>query len=213
MQRHEEKYIIGYAHYAILKARAEKVLTPDANGQNGSYVITSLYYDDPMDTALLEKQDGLARHTKFRLRTYGFSDKVIRLERKVKEGILTQKESLSLTREQLASENLSDDLTVQLRAAGLRPAITVRYRRDAYTYPGTDIRLTFDTDLRVLPPDMQTLFDPSFGGIPVLDGNQVIMEIKYGSHLPTFLRTLTAVPSQQLSVSKYALCREQGERN
>lgn len=207
MQRHEEKYIIEYAQYAVLKARAEKVLTPDPHGKNGSYTITSLYYDDPMDTALLEKQDGLARHTKFRLRTYDFSDKVIRLERKVKEGILTQKQSVAVAREQLASlDRLDNDLAVQMR--GLRPAVTVCYRRDAYLYPGTDLRLTFDTDLRVLPPDMQTLFDPSYGGIPVLEGNQVIMEIKYGTHLPTFLRTLTAVPSQQLSVSKYALCRE-----
>lgn len=209
MQRHEEKYIISYAQYATLKARAEKILTPDIHGKNGSYTITSLYYDDPMDTALSEKLDGLARHTKFRLRTYDFSDKVIRLEKKVKEGILTQKESLSLTRAQLVSlETLSEDLAVEMRTVGMRPAITVRYRRDAYTYPGTDLRLTFDTDLRVLPPEAQTLFDPNYGGIPVLDGNQVIMEIKYGSYLPTFLRTLTAVPSQQLSVSKYALCRE-----
>ena len=211
MQRHEEKYIIEYAQYAVLKARAEKILTPDIHGKNGSYTITSLYYDDPMDTALLEKLDGLARHTKFRLRTYDFSDKIIRLERKVKEGILTQKQSAPITREQLAViDRLEGDLAVQMR--GLRPAVTVRYRRDAYTYPGTDIRLTFDTDLRMLPPDAQTLFDPSYGGIPVLEGNQVIMEIKYGSFLPTFLRTLTAVPSQQLSVSKYALCRNKGER-
>ncbi len=209
MQRHEEKYIIDYAQYARLKARAEQVLTPDSHGKNGSYVITSLYYDDPMDTALLEKQDGLARHTKFRLRTYDFSDRVIRLERKVKEGILTQKQSVAITREQLHSlDRLTDDLAVQMRSGGLGPAVTVRYRRDAYFYPGTDLRLTFDTDLRVLPPDTQTLFDSSYGGIPVLGGGQVIMEIKYGSYLPAFLRTLTAVPCQQLSVSKYALCRE-----
>ena len=43
----------------------------------------------------------------------------------------------------------------------------------------------------------------------VLDRNSIIMEIKYGSHLPAFLRKLTDVSSQQLSVSKYALCREQ----
>ena len=207
MERHEEKYIIDYAQYAVLKARAEKVLTPDPHGQNGSYTITSVYYDDPMDTALLEKLDGLARHTKFRLRTYDFSDAVIRLERKVKEGILTQKQTAVVSREQLASiDRLEGELSVQMR--GLRPAVTVRYRRDAYQYPGTDLRLTFDTDLRALPADMATLFDPSYCGIPVLEGNQVIMEIKYGTYLPSFLRTLTAVPSQQLSVSKYALCRE-----
>ena len=207
MQRHEEKYIIDYAQYAVLKARAEKVFTPDPHGKNGSYVITSLYYDDPMDTALLEKLDGLARHTKFRLRTYDFSDKIIRLERKVKEGILTEKASVIVSREQMAAlERLDHYLTAQMR--GLQPAVTVRYRRDAYLYPGTDLRLTFDTDLRVLPPDMTALFDPSYGGVPVLEGSQVIMEIKYGGFLPAFLRTLTAAPSQQLSVSKYALCRE-----
>ena len=33
MQRHEEKYIIEYAQYAVLKARAEKILTPDIHGK------------------------------------------------------------------------------------------------------------------------------------------------------------------------------------
>ena len=95
-----------------------------------------------------------------------------------------------------------------MRAAGLRPAVTVRYRRDAFYFPGTDLRLTFDTDLRVLAADEKALFDTSLSGIPVLDGNTVIMEIKYGSCMPAFIRHLTAVPARQLSVSKYALCRE-----
>ena len=43
--RHEEKYIIDYQQYAILRARALGVLTPDANAKGGSYVITSLYFD------------------------------------------------------------------------------------------------------------------------------------------------------------------------
>ena len=32
--------------------------------------------------------------------------------------------------------------------------------------------------------------------------------VKYGSYLPTFLRKLTRVRAPQLSLSKYALCRE-----
>lgn len=214
-QRHEEKYLIDYRQYALLKARAMQVLTPDSHGIAGSYTVTSLYYDDFMDTALLEKQDGLSRHTKFRLRTYDGSDGIIRLERKVKEGVLTEKQTAVLTREQLplpdAPGQLAGDageLAVQMRAAGLRPAVTVRYRRDAFYFPGTDLRLTFDTDLRVLAADEKALFDTSLSGIPVLDGNTVIMEIKYGSCMPAFIRHLTAVPARQLSVSKYALCRE-----
>ena len=49
MQRHEEKYLIDYRQYALLKSRAMEILTPDTHGS--SYTITSLYYDDMMDTA------------------------------------------------------------------------------------------------------------------------------------------------------------------
>jgi len=215
-QRHEEKYLIDYRQYALLKARAGEILTADTHGEQGSYLITSLYYDDPKDTALLEKQDGLETHTKFRLRTYDGSENLIKLERKVKEGILTQKQTACVTREQLPLLGLGTDsftgaafdLAAQMAAAGLRPSITVRYRRDAFFFQGTDLRLTFDTNLEALPAVEEALFDPKGVGIPVLDKNTVIMEIKYGKYLPNFIRQLTAIPACQLSVSKYALCRE-----
>ncbi len=214
MERHEEKYLIDYRQYAILKSRAMELLAPDPHG--GSYIITSLYYDDPVDTALLEKQDGLAQHTKFRVRTYGGNDDHIKLERKVKQGILTEKQSAPITREQISLlggatdgfKGAAKDLAVQMQAACLRPNITVRYRRDAFFFQGTDLRLTFDTDLEILSPTAESLFDTSLPGIPALDKNTVIMELKYGSYLPAFARRLTAVPATQLSVSKYALCRE-----
>jgi len=214
--RHEEKYLIDYRQYARLRADAMKVLTPDPHGAGGSYVITSLYYDDLLDTALLEKQDGLARHTKFRLRTYDGREDLIKLERKVKQGILTQKRSATVTKAQLPFLGVQTepfageafDLAAQMVAGGLRPSITVRYRRDAFFYEGTDLRLTFDTDLEVLPAMEEALFDSNSAGIPVLDKNTVIMEIKYGQYVPDFVRLLTAIPSRQLSVSKYALCRE-----
>ena len=214
MERHEEKYLIDYRQYAILKDRAMKVLTPDTHG--GSYTVTSLYFDDVMDTALLEKQDGLARHTKFRVRTYDGGDSFIKLERKVKQGILTQKQTAAITREQIPFlgvemdrfDGVARDLAIQMLAGNLRPAVTVQYQRDAFYFQGTDLRLTFDTDLRILPPSVESLFSKNTPGIPVLNKNTVIMEIKYGSHLPAFIRNLTAVPATQLSVSKYALCRE-----
>ena len=218
-ERHEEKYLIDYRQYALLKARAGQVLTPDPHGQNGSYTITSLYYDDLKNTALLEKQDGLAVHTKFRLRTYDANADLIRLERKVKQGIMTQKQSAVILKDQLAFlgmpgwdlTQLSEDaqpLALQMLSGGMRPATAIRYRRDAFLFPGTDLRLTFDTGLEVLPPDTGSLFETDRVGIPVLDGNTVIMEIKYNTHLPAFVRQLTAISAQALSVSKYALCRE-----
>ncbi len=219
MQRHEEKYLLTYRQYVLLKEKAMALLKPDSHGNQGSYTVTSLYFDDRMDTALLEKQDGLARHTKFRLRTYDHNSKLIRLERKVKEGIITQKQTATVTPEQM--EKLGCDITgypkeiyplaLEMQGKGVRPAITVQYRRDAFFFPGTDLRLTFDYDLRALPADIRALFDENIPGVPVLERDAVILEIKYGAYLPSFVRHFTAMAQSQLSVSKYALCREKFE--
>ena len=217
--RHEEKYIIDYRQYLMLKHRAMQILSPDPHGDNGSYVITSIYYDDPLNNALYEKLDGLPEHSKFRIRTYDYSDRVIKLERKDKHGILTEKTDAPITRRQIelldgTATELSEfernayDLAVQIQAKQLQSKVAVRYRRDAFFHPGSDFRLTFDTELEAIGPDIQSLFDPNVRGWPVLDGNSVIMEIKYGAYIPNFARKLTNVHCRQLSVSKYALCRE-----
>jgi len=219
LSRHEEKYIIDYCQYAMLRERAMCLLTPDTHGVHGSYVITSLYYDDFHNHALDEKLDGLPEHSKFRIRTYDFSDQVIKLERKDKRGILTKKRAASVLRHQIplldgvntdldAFAGGSYELAAQIQAGDLRSVVAVRYQRDAFFYEGTDLRLTFDTNLETIGPDPEALFSPDVSGIPVLDGNSVIMEIKYGSHIPSFVRKFTAVHCKQLSVSKYALCRE-----
>ena len=217
--RHEEKYIIDYRQYVMLKNRALQLLTPDPHGCMGNYVITSLYYDDFLDHALDEKLDGLPEHSKFRIRTYDYTDKVIKLERKDKRGILTQKYSATISREQLPLLNgvhtqldrftgNARDLAAQIMAGDYRPVVAVRYRRDAFFFAGTDLRITFDTELEAIGPDSMALFSPQVAGLPVLDGNSVIMEIKYGTYVPSFARKFTDVDTKQLSVSKYALCRE-----
>lgn len=215
--RHEEKYIIDFREYIAIKSRLMSVLTPDPHGDNGRYVITSLYYDDEIDTALFEKLDGLPEHSKFRLRTYDFSDSPIHLERKDKHGILTEKQSIRVEKSRIpslgleifgAEDSLELLLSAQMSASRLRPAIAVRYVRDALCYEPTDLRITFDTQVEAIRPDMAALFDPMVGGVPVLDGGDVIMEIKYGEYLPKFVRKIATPQGKQLSVSKYALCRE-----
>lgn len=217
LTRHEEKYILTYAQYAVLYQRALQVLHPDAHGENGTYTITSLYFDDPEDTGLAEKLDGLKLHSKFRLRTYGHSDSFIKLERKDKQGILTQKQTASITRPQLELigtpggwdqlEGNAQSLLQQMQGKACRPVVGVRYTRDAFFHPGSDLRLTFDRNLEALLPDREILFDPSLQGIPALSPGSVVMEIKYGSYLPEFTRMLTRADAPQLSLSKYALCR------
>ncbi len=215
--RHEEKYIIDYRQYLMIKSRVMGALTPDVHGKDGSYTITSLYYDDLMDSALLEKLDGLPDHSKFRVRSYDYSDRVIKLERKDKHGILTEKYAVNLPKGDIPvlglrslreRENDLYILSLEMLKAGLRPAIVVRYERDAFFHEGSDLRITFDRNIEAIRPDEKALFDPRISGVPVLDGNSVVMEIKYGSYLPAFARKLTGAGGKQLSLSKYALCRE-----
>lgn len=219
LSRHEEKYILTYAQYLLLRQRAAMALLPDTHGDRGCYTITSLYYDDPQDTGLYEKLDGLALHSKFRVRTYDLSDSFIKLERKDKQGILTQKISAPIEKEQLdiltqpgAWEQFSgtaQELVQQLQEKSLRPVIGVRYVRDAFYHPGSDFRLTFDRDIEAIPPDAAALTDGSVQGLTALPPGSVVMEIKYGSRIPAFARKLTRIQAPQLSLSKYALCREQ----
>lgn len=217
LSRHEEKYILTYAQYAVLLQRVRQVLTPDPHGEAGSYTVTSLYFDDPEDTGLAEKLDGLKLHSKFRLRTYDQSNTVIKLERKDKQGILTKKISATVEKAQLSSltqpgswaqlDGNAQSLAQQLQSRLYRPKVAVRYLRDAFYFPGTDLRITFDRQLEALTPDMDALFCADHHGIPALPPGSVVMEIKYGSYLPTFVRKLTRVHAPQLSLSKYALCR------
>lgn len=217
LSRHEEKYILTYRQYLVLRQRAMQVLTPDAHGSAGTYTITSIYYDDPEDTGLYEKLDGLAFHSKFRARTYDYDTGFVRLERKDKQGIMTNKLSSVIDWQQLPlvtqpgawayTEGSTRELMQQMQAKALQPVVAVRYIRDAFYHPGSDLRLTFDRELEAIPPDAQALSDPDFRGIPVLEPGNVVMEIKYGSYLPSFLRKLTRVQAPQLSLSKYALCR------
>lgn len=217
--RHEEKFLIDYRQYSIVRSRAEQAMMPDPNSETGTYLITSVYYDDQMDTALDEKLDGIHVHTKYRVRTYDCSPSPVNLERKVKRGIMTEKFSTRVDPNGLwMFSDPAVDLTqfsgralvmaTEMRSKGLFPAITVRYRRDAFVYPAQDVRLTFDTNVEALPPDFNHLFDDSEGGIPALPRNVVVMEVKYGEYLPAFVRKIASCESKQLSVSKYALCRE-----
>lgn len=217
MERIEEKYILDYRQYAVIKNRISKVLRLDAHYPEGSYQVTSLYFDDPYNTAYYEKADGLSVHTKFRIRTYNCSENMIKLEKKIKRGVKTEKESAVIDSRELfilSSQPFQTEafsgkklkLAAELQSRGMRPVLTVRYNREAFYLEGLNVRVTFDSRIQTLPPEPASLFDKNRAGIPVLHPLSVIMEIKYNEKLPDFVRMLCRAEAPQLSVSKYALC-------
>lgn len=86
--RHEWKHEISRADLMALRPRLRAVLTPDSHGAGGKYTIRSLYFDDPWDTALRQKLDGVDRRDKFRIRLYDMDTSVIHLEKKSKRGTM-----------------------------------------------------------------------------------------------------------------------------
>ena len=83
--RHEVKHQISPQEDLVLASRLGKLFPRDGHaGPDGSYRVTSLYFDTPYDTALREKLDGVDRREKFRLRYYGEIPAFLKLEKKFK---------------------------------------------------------------------------------------------------------------------------------
>jgi len=217
VDRHEIKYAIGLREAELLKHRLPALLRRDRHaGPDGSYFIRSLYFDDADFTAYREKLDGVKERTKYRIRFYNQNDAVIFLEKKTKDGDMTGKDSVPLTREQTEAFLRGDPALLRLpglagelgrlRQGVWRPAVIVDYDRYAYTYPTGNVRVTIDMDVRTCPYRTE-LFDDRLLTVPVLDEGEAVLEVKYDAFLPAPVRELLhGVPKQRCAVSKYTRC-------
>ena len=88
--RHELKHLANEAQADMLSKRLACLFPRDKNaGEHGRYYVTSVYFEDPFDSALRQKIEGIDRREKFRLRYYGSDTSFVKLERKIKyKGLL-----------------------------------------------------------------------------------------------------------------------------
>ena len=67
-------------------------------------------------------------------------------------------------------------------------------------------RITLDENLRTIPY-VHDLFAPGHPAIPVMEPDQVILEVKFDDFLPGHLDACLAdIPKVNLAISKYVLC-------
>jgi len=217
--RHELKYYINYADYAQLTARLHHVAKPDKHaGNDGGYIVRSLYFDNYSDKAVVEKMSGLSRREKFRLRYYNDDLSFIRLEQKSKSNRMCYKRSAPITADQcreilqgdyrcLNSPNspLFMELYTKLHYQNLRPRSIVTYHREAYAYPAGNVRITFDGNIRTSNSVMAFL-NPELVTIPA--SVATIMEIKFDGFLPDVIRDALQLGTRnQTEFSKYVVGR------
>jgi len=217
--RHEHKFYINHADYFQLRSRLRVIAKADKNtDENGGYKIRSLYFDNYADKAVMEKQAGVNRREKYRIRYYNDNTEFIRLEKKSKVNTLTYKISTPITKQQceslllgnyecLKNENrpLMIELYSKIQTELLRPKNMVDYEREVYVYPTGNVRITFDKNIRMSNSTGQFL-NPDSVTIP--SANAFILEIKYDGFLPEVIRNILQIDRRmQTEFSKYVVSR------
>jgi len=219
--RHELKFYINAADCAQLRARLRAVMRPDEHADvSGGYLVRSLYFDNYADKAVTEKLSGQSRREKFRLRYYDGDCSMVRLEKKSKANRLCCKESAVIPAELCAALLAGDygvlnnpevplfmELYTKLRTQNLRPRNIVEYHREAYTYRPGNVRITFDSGVR-MSNSVVNFFNPALVTIPAINGDLTILEIKYDGFLPDIIRDLVQIGMRsQTESSKYVMAR------
>ena len=87
------------------------------------------------------------------------------------------------------------------------PSVIVDYDRFALTYPISDVRVTFDYNIKSGKYDYN-LFNYNNDYFEVIDDNMIVLEVKFNDMLPDTIRgVLTTIPSIRNAFSKFAICR------
>ena len=219
--RHEIKHYISEADAISIRRNLSAVASVDSHAVNGAYRIRSLYFDDLNNTALWEKLDGVNERRKFRIRYYNEDLSYIVLECKMKRDNVGCKLQERLSEEELRRIMAGDTawmavsgrpllvtLYTEMKAKGLRPKCVVEYMRVPFVYGPGNVRVTIDWNIRTGPPGQ--FMDPRGLTLPV-DGNPMLLEVKWDEYLPGVIRRAVALKSRgPTAFSKYAACRMYG---
>ena len=217
--RHELKHEISLSDMVALRARLGAVCKRDSHATDGKYLIRSLYFDNPIDTALREKQDGVCNREKFRIRYYNGDLSFISLEKKVKRNSLGYKLSCRLTKEEAEriargefewakndERALVRELYDKWRIGGFAPKTIVDYTREPFIFEAGNVRVTLDYNIRTGLSSTDFL-NPDCPTVPV-QGNPIIMEVKWDDYLPSIIKDAIHLENCRTGAfSKYAACR------
>ena len=219
--RHEYKYSVSAAQEVLLRFKAASLLLPDPNVRpNGSYLISSLYFDDLNDSALNDSIRGADPRSKFRIRMYNGNTQLLRLEKKTKTRGLCRKESCELSREECEKlmrgelppfgpycTEKKKALMTELILRGLVPKVIVSFERYAFVYSGGNVRVTLDREL-CSAADVGEFLSGKYTLRPVLPPGQCLLEVKWDELLPRHIREALSLESLSWTAfSKYRMGR------
>ena len=223
--RHELKYLIPRSEYLAMRSRLKAVMDVDPHaGEDGRYLIRSIYVDNSDDKALLEKINGIPKREKFRIRYYNDDLTFITLEKKMKINDKCLKYDARITEDELRkiiagdigfmkehADGLVKEMYSKMRYQRLKPRVLVSYEREPYIYKAGNVRVTFDSKIRTSLWSMDFL-DSVPPGISATEApGEMYLEVKYDAFLPEVIQHLIQTPGlRQQAFSKYGAARRFG---
>ena len=220
--RNEWKYCVSERTAQIICHRLAGVLEKDPHaGADGSYRVSSLYFDDIGNTCAFENEAGERARFKYRIRRYGSDGEHLYLERKEKLDSLCLKEKCALTPDEFdeilgerfdrlvfaPDKPLLSRFCTDAMCRCFRPKSIVNYDRTALIDEFYDIRITFDRFIRT-SFDFPNFLSGDYCELPVTQDDRVIMEFKFDEAAPSYISNIVNAHSlTQQAFSKYYISR------
>lgn len=213
-KRYEIKYMLNSEQLSLLKQEMEKYMIADEHGKS---TICSLYFDTPQYLLIRTSMDHPMYKEKLRLRSYGVAGKEteVFVELKKKYDSVVYKRRVAMTEEaacqyllehkQILDTQITREIDYCMKIyRGLAPAMMLSYEREAYyAKDDHDFRVTFDQN--ILWRDYDLSLCKGIYGTPILQDNQVLMEVKTAGAIPMWMvRFLRDNNIYKTTFSKYA---------
>lgn len=217
--RYEKKYLLTKEQYNELKERLKFVTEKD---EHGDTTICNIYYDTPDFRMIRKSLEKPVYKEKFRIRSYGVAsdnDKVFAEIKKKYDGVVYKrrvsfkyKDMMNATMLDLKAKaketdkQILDEISYLFKAyPGLEPKMFICYDREAlFATDESGIRITFDKNILYRTEDLT--LDKHTRGLPCLENEQCILELKTGPSVPMWItEILTELKIYPASFSKYGV--------
>ncbi|MBQ7765253.1 MAG: polyphosphate polymerase domain-containing protein [Lachnospiraceae bacterium] len=219
--RNEIKYLCSDMQLALIEARIKNICHRDSHaGEQGTYTVRSVYFDDVANSCFYENIDGVDAREKMRIRIYDGNMDYITLECKEKRNGKNHKESSRLSREQCDAllkgeycpreedSELIQKFAAQQKTKLMKPKVIVEYQRTPYVYQAGNVRITFDRNISA-GGRIEEFGKKEIHLQPVLTSGYHILEVKYDEFFPEFIRREMELSMlRHTAFSKYVMCRK-----
>lgn len=213
-KRYEIKYLLDQQQKQRLLQAMEPYMALDKYGRT---VIRNIYFDTDTYRLVRRSIEKPVYKEKLRIRSYNQAkpDSTVFVELKKKYKSIVYKRRISLPEIKAMDwvcngkhcdkeTQISEEIDYFLRYyENLHPAVFLSYEREAYySKDGTDFRVTFDDNILCRQVDLS--LESDVGGIPILEEDKVLMEVKCSGGIPLWMtQALSEEHIYKTSYSKY----------